>query len=109
MLLPLKTSIFQSISYSTVDAVVKQFEGKHAKDENALRNNNGHSIPNKFNANSKYNHRNNFRKEPYGKKTMKSRCDICGKYGHEKNEHLEDGSFPAGVKSVDKPSRDDGK
>lgn len=42
-------------------------------------------------------------KQQYENKTMKSPSAICGKYGHWKKEHLEDGSPPSGVKSVDKP------
>lgn len=93
---------FKSISYSSVDSVVKQCDGKRHDEGNLLRGNIGSATSGRFNG--YYKHRNKYKmtKELYEKKTMKSPCEIFEKYRHWKNEYLPYGSLPPGVTSVDK-------
>lgn len=70
---------------------------------------NGSGYPHNNDKNRNYGN-NGFKKqmtrEQYMAMMMKSHCVICGKYGHQKNEHLEDVSLSPHVKSVVSPSCD---
>lgn len=90
-----------SVSYSSVAPVVKQCERPNGRDlhGNSMYARGGYKNNDKNNL-----FRRRMTKEQNQAKTIKSPCVTCGKYGHWKNEHLEDDSLPANVKSVDKPS-----
>lgn len=92
-----------SISYSSVASVVKQCEGRKGRELQGNLVTPGGGYQN-YNRSGNFSRR--MTKKQYEAKTMKSPCAICGKYGHWKREHLPDGSLPAHVKAVEKPSKD---
>lgn len=95
-----------SITYGSVAYVVKQCVGKQNNDVRYLKANLGFATGRRQNATHTHNNRHRMTKKQYESKTMKSPCAIFGKYGHWKNEHLQDCSLSHGVKSVDKPKSD---